>query len=156
MEFIIFCDMISLDCKLENELSNLVKALFVFNNVLFSVLHIIIITPSILYSMKKGRYIVPFFLLRSPQIISQEECKLFHYLALHLFMHMHSRVAQFMSLMYTLLLKCGDCLPNVVSVCWDVAEKPSNWNDAPWEKEYWCSLFYSWCHFLLLLFWHYA
>ena len=65
MEFIIFCDMISLDCKLENELSNLVKALFVFNNVLFSVLHIIIITPSILYSMKKGRYIVPFFIEKS-------------------------------------------------------------------------------------------
>jgi len=61
MEFIIFCDMISLDCKLENELSNLVKALFVFNNVLFSVLHIIIITPSILYSMKKRADILFFF-----------------------------------------------------------------------------------------------
>ena len=96
MEFIIFCDMISLDCKLENELSNLVKALFVFNNVLFSVLHIIIITPSIQYE-KKGRYIV-LFLLRTP-IVSQKKCKLLHYLALHLFVHMHSRVAQYMSLM---------------------------------------------------------
>ena len=96
MEFIIFCDMISLDCKLENELSNLVKALFVFNNVLFSVLHIIIITPSIQYE-KKGRYIV-LFLLRTP-IVNQKKYKLLHYLALHLFVHMHSRVAQYMSLM---------------------------------------------------------
>ena len=43
----------------------MLSRLSLFNNVLFSVLHIIIITPSILYSMKKGRYIVPFFIEKS-------------------------------------------------------------------------------------------